>query len=176
MGTRKVPFSREIVIDASDFALVPPPKFFRLKPEGEVRLMGAYILKCGEIVQNEDGSIKEIHATVDLISGNGNPHDGRKIKGTIHWLSLAHAKEATVVLYDRLFTEENMNDVPSSEYDQYLNPNSAVKIEHALVEEALLEAKPGEKFQFVRDGYYCRDTKNENTFNRSVTLKGSFKA
>ncbi len=175
MGTRKVPFSREIVIDASDFALVPPPKFFRLKPEGEVRLMGAYILKCGEIVQNEDGSVKEIHATVDLISGNGNPHDGRKIKGTIHWLSLAHAKEATVVLYDRLFTEENMNDVDSKDYDRYLNPNSAVKIEHALVEEALADAKAGEKFQFVRDGYYCRDTKNPNTFNRSVTLKGAFK-
>ena len=176
MGVRKVPFTKELYIDASDFALVPPPKFFRLKPDGEVRLMGAYILKCGEIVQNADGSIKEIHGTVDLESGNGNPTDGRKIKGTIHWLSAKYAKEAAVVLYDRLFTEENMNEIDSADYDKYLNPNSAVKVEHVMVEEALAQSLPGEKFQFVRDGYYCRDTKNDNTFNRVVTLKDSFKA
>ncbi len=176
MGTRALPFTKEIYIDSSDFALVPPPKFFRLKPEGEVRLMGAYILKCGEILQNEDGSIKEIHGTVDLVSRNGNPVDGRKIKGTIHWLSAAHAQRATMVLYDRLFTEENMNDIDSSEYDNYLNPTSALRVENAMVEPALATAIPGEKFQFVRDGYYCKDTKQENTFNRTVTLKDSFKA
>ncbi len=176
MGTRKVPFTKELYIDSSDFALVPPPKFFRLKPDSEVRLMGAYIMKCGEIIQNEDGSIKEIHTTVDLESGNGNPVDGRKIKGTIHWLSADYAEEATVILYNRLFTVENMNEIDSADYDKYLNPESAVKVEHVKVEKALADAKPGEQFQFVRDGYYCKDTKRENTFNRVVTLKDSFKA
>ncbi|MBP3919832.1 MAG: glutamine--tRNA ligase/YqeY domain fusion protein [Clostridia bacterium] len=175
MGTRSVPFTKNLYIDASDFALVPPPKFFRLKPDSEVRLMGAYIMKCGEIIQNEDGSIKEIHTTVDLETGNGNPVDGRKIKGTIHWLSADYAEEAAVILYDRLFTVENMNEVDSADYDKYLNPNSAVKIEHVKVEKALADAAPGEKFQFVRDGYYCKDSKNPNTFNRVVTLKDSFK-
>ncbi len=176
MGTRKVPFTKELYIDSSDFALVPPPKFFRLKPDSEVRLMGAYIMKCGEIIQNEDGSIKEIHTTVDLESGNGNPVDGRKIKGTIHWLSADYAEEATVILYNRLFTVENMNEIDSADYDKYLNPESAVTVEHVKVEKALADAKPGEQFQFVRDGYYCKDTKRENTFNRVVTLKDSFKA
>ncbi len=176
MGIRKVPFTKELYIDASDFALVPPPKFFRLKPEGEVRLMGAYILKCGEIVQKEDGTVKEIHGTIDTISGNSNPYDGRKIKGTIHWLSAKYAKETTVVLYDRLFTEDNMNEIDAADYDKYLNPASAIRVEHVMIEEALADAGKGEKFQFVRDGYYCRDTKTENTFNRVVTLKDSFKA
>ena len=176
MGTRKVPFTKELYIDSSDFALVPPPKFFRLKPDSEVRLMGAYIMKCGEIIQNEDGSIKEIHTTVDLESGNGNPVDGRKIKGTIHWLSAEYAEEATVILYNRLFTVENMNEIDSADYDKYLNPESAVKVEHFKVEKSLADAAPGEQFQFVRDGYYCKDTKSENTFNRVVTLKDSFKA
>ena len=176
MGTRAVPFTRELYIDASDFALVPPPKFFRLKPDSEVRLMGAYIMKCGEIIRNEDGTIKEIHTTVDLESGNGNPVDGRKIKGTIHWLSAEYAEEATVILYNRLFTVENMNEIDSADYDKYLNPESAVTVEHVKVEKALADAQPGEQFQFVRDGYYCKDTKRENTFNRVVTLKDSFKA
>jgi len=176
LGTRRVPFTKELYIEASDFAMVPPPKFFRLKPDSEVRLMGAYIMKCGEIVQNDDGSIKEIHTTVDFETGNGNPVDGRKIKGTIHWLSAAYAKEATVILYDRLFTEENMNEIDSGDYDRYLNPNSAVRVEKVKIEAALADAVPGEKFQFVRDGYYTKDTKNENTFNRVVTLKDSFKA
>ena len=176
MGTRQVPFTKELYIDSSDFALVPPPKFFRLKPDSEVRLMGAYIMKCGEIIQNEDGTIKEIHTTVDLESGNGNPVDGRKIKGTIHWLSADYAEEATVILYNRLFTVENMNEIDSADYDKYLNPESAVTVEHVKVEKALADAKPGEQFQFVRDGYYCKDTKRENTFNRVVTLKDSFKA
>ncbi len=176
MGTRAVPFTKNLVIDASDFALIPPPKFHRLKADSEVRLMGAYIMKCGEIVLNEDGTVKEIHTTVDLATGNGNPADGRKIKGTIHWLSADYAEEATVVLYDRLFTEENMNEIDSADYDKYLNPNSAIKVEHIKIERALADAEPGAHFQFVRDGYYCKDTKNENTFNRVVTLKDSFKA
>lgn len=174
-GTRKVPFTRELYIDSDDFALVPPPKFFRLKPDGEVRLMGSYIVKCGEIVTNEDGTVKEIHATADLVTGTNAPTD-RKVKGTIHWLSAKYAADTTVVMYDRLFTEENMNDLPEGKsYVDFLNPESAVKIENAKVEPALAEAKPGEKFQFVRIGYFSKDTKNDNTFNRVVLLKDSYK-
>ncbi len=174
-GTRKVPFTKELYIDADDFAEVPPPKFFRLKPEGEVRLMSGYIIKCGEIVKNEDGSIKEIHCTADLETGTGNPTD-RKVKGTIHWLSAQYAKDADAILYDRLFTEENMNDLPEGKtYMDYLNPTSADKLTGIKVEEALADAAPGEKFQFVRIGYFSKDTKNPGTFNRIVSLKDSYK-
>ena len=174
-GKRAVPFTREIYIDADDFAEVPPPKFFRLKPNGEVRLMGAYIIKCGEIVHDEDGNVTEIHCTADLETGIGTPTD-RKIKGTIHWLSAKYAKDTTVILYDRLFTEENMNALPEGKtYIDYLNPGSAVKLENVKVEPSLAEVKPGDKFQFVRIGYFAKDSKNENTFNRVVSLKGSYK-
>ena len=174
-GTRKIPFTKNIVIDADDFAAVPPPKFFRLKPEGEVRLMGAYIVKCGEIEYNEDGSLNTIHVTADLESGNGNPVDGRKIKGTIHWLSADYAQKADVMLYDHLFTLENVDDIPEGKtYNDYLNPESAIKLEGCMIEPALGEAEAGDRFQFVRNGYYVKDTKNANTFNRIVGLKDSF--
>ena len=177
LGTRPLPFTREIYIDASDFAEVPPPKFFRLKPDGEVRLMGAYIIKCGEIVKDADGNVVEIHATADLETRNGNPVDGRKIKGTIHWLSAKYAKEATLMLYDKLFTIENVNDIPEDKtYNDYLNPESLIVVENAKIEPSLADAKDGEKFQFVRDGYYCKDIKHPNTFNRVVGLKDSFPA
>ena len=174
-GTRKIPFTKNIVIDADDFAAVPPPKFFRLKPEGEVRLMGAYIVKCGEIEYNADGTVNTIHVTADLESGNGNPVDGRKIKGTIHWLSADYAQKADVMLYDHLFTLENVDDMPEGKtYNDYLNPESAIKLEGCMIEPALADAQPGDRFQFVRNGYYVKDTKNANTFNRIVGLKDSF--
>lgn len=174
-GTRKVPFTKELYIDADDFALVPPPKFFRLKPDGEVRLMGSYIIRCGEIITNEDGTVKEIHCTADLETGTGVPTD-RKVKGTVHWLSAKHALETSVILYDRLFTRENMNDLPEDKtYIDYLDPESAVRVDGVKIEPALADAKPGEKFQFVRIGYFCKDTKNENMFNRTVSLKGNYK-
>ena len=176
-GTRSLPFTRELYIDASDFAEVPPPKFFRMKPDGEVRLMGAYIVRCNEIVKDADGAVTEIRCTADLEARNGNPLDGRKIKGTIHWLSASAAKQVTLMLYDRLFTIENVNAIPEDKtYNDYLNPESLTVIEGALVEPSLAEAEAGEKFQFVRDGYYCKDTKHENTFNRVVGLKDSFPA
>ena len=175
LGTRPLPFTRKIYIDESDFAEVPPPKFFRLKPDGEVRLMGAYIIKCQEIVKNEDGSIKEILCTADLETGNGNPVDGRKIKGTIHWLSAKYAKDTTLHLYNNLITLENPSDKPDgATFMDYLNPDSRVIVEGAKIEAALADAKAGDKFQFVRDGYYCKDSKYENTFNRVVGLKDSF--
>ena len=175
LGTREVPFTRELYIDESDFSDNPPPKFFRLKPDGEVRLMGAYLLKCGDVVRNPDGSIREIHGTVDLETGNGMPADGRKVKGTIHWLSAPYSEETTVMLYDRLFSEENMNEVPPERYGECLNPDSVQKLTGVRIEASLKDAKPGDRFQFVRDAYYCLDTKNPNTFNRVVTLKDSFR-
>ena len=176
-GTREVPFTKELYIDADDFAEVPPPKFFRMKPEGEVRLMGAYIVKCVGVEKNEDGSIKEIHCTADLEARNGNPLDGRKIKGTIHWVSAPNAVDTTVMLYDNMFTIENVADMPEGKtYEDYMNPNSAVEITGAKVEPALKDAKPGEKFQFVRLGYFTVDSKYTHRFNRIVELKGSFKA
>ena len=158
-GTRKVAFTRELYIDEDDFAEVPPPKFFRLKPDGEVRLMGAYIIRCNEIVKNEDGSIKEILCTADLETGNGNPVDGRKVKGTVHWLSAKYAEKTTLMLYDKLFTIENVNDIPEDKtYNDYLNPQSLVKLENCRVEPCLKDAKDGEQFLFVRVGYFCKDT------------------
>lgn len=172
LGTREVPFTRELYIDADDFAEVPPPKFFRLKPDGEVRLMGAYIIKCGEIEKNEDGSVKCIHATADLESGFGNPSDGRKVKGTIHWLSCRYACDVTLMMYDRLFTIENTAEVPEGKtYLDYLNPNSLTVLTEAKVEPSVRDAAPGEKFQFVRFGYFCKDTHNDNAFNQVVSLK-----
>ena len=173
-GTRPLPFTREIWIDREDFALVPPPKFFRLKPGCEVRLMGAYIIKCEEVVQDENGNVTEIRCTADLEVRNGNPTD-RKIKGTIHWLSAKFAKSATVMLYESLFTERDMRTVPSAEYNDHLNPNSATRLEGCMVEPSLLDSEVGERFQFVRVGYFCRDSKHEDTFNRIVGLRDSFK-
>ena len=175
LGYRDLHFTRELYIDADDFAELPPPKFFRLKPDGEVRLMGAYIIKCTGVVKNEDGSIKEIHALADLESGNGNPADGRKIKGTIHWLSAKYARDTTIMLYDKLFTHDNMNEIDSADYDKYLNPESVVKVEHAKIEPMLEDAAAPEHFQFVRTGYFTPDSKHPGVFIRIVTLKDSFK-
>ena len=173
-GTREVLFTRELYIDADDFAQVPPPKFFRLKPGGEVRLMGAYIVKYEDCITDENGNVTEIHVTADLESGNGNPVDGRKIKGTIHWLSSENAKQVTLMHYDRLFTIENVGDIPEDKtYDDYLNTNSAVKVEGALVEPCAMSDE-AERFQFVRSGYYVKDSKNPDTFNRIVGLKDSY--
>ncbi|MBQ8738129.1 MAG: glutamine--tRNA ligase/YqeY domain fusion protein [Clostridia bacterium] len=174
-GTRDLMFTREIYIDRSDFEEVPPPKFFRMKPEGEVRLMGAYIVKCNEIIKDENGKVVEIHCTADLEARNSMPLDGRKIKGTIHWLSAKNADNVTLMVYDKLFTIENVGDIPEDKtYNDYLNPNSLVKIENALVEKSLADAKSGDKFQFVRNGYFCKDSKYENTYNKIVGLKDSF--
>lgn len=174
-GTRKVAFTRELYIDSDDFAEVPPPKFFRMKPDGEVRLMGAYIVKCNDIIKDEQGNVVEIHCTADLETKNGTPIDGRKVKGTIHWLSANHCIDTTVMLYDFLFDIENTSDIPEGKtFDDYLNKDSFTKISGAKIEPALADAKPSDKFQFVRCGYFVKDTKHENTFNRIVGLKDSF--
>lgn len=171
-GRRDVPFTRNLYIDRDDVSLDPPPKYFRMKKGGEVRLMGGYIVKCEDIITDENGVITEVLCTADLETGCGMPVDGRKVKGTIHWLSAEDALPASVALYDKLFTEADMTKVPSSEYDNYLNPES-VKHITAYLEPSLAQAKAGERFQFVRTGYFCKDYKHENTFNKIVALKDS---
>lgn len=176
MGTRKVPFTRELYIDEEDFAEIPPAKFFRLKPDGEVRLMGAYIIKCEEIIKDGEGNIIEIRCTADLETGNNMPSDGRKIKGTIHWLSAKHSAGINIMLYDNLFTVENVNDIPEDKtYSDYLNPASLVKLTDAKVELSVLNDGGDKRYQFVRTGYFIKDSKNDNTFNRIVNLKDSYK-
>ena len=175
-GSRQVPFTRELYVDREDVSVDPPPKYFRMKEGAEVRLMGAYIVKCDKIITDENGKITEVLCTADLQSGCNNPFDGRKIKGTIHWLSKDHCIKADVMLYNRLFTTPDPSDLPEGKtYNDYLNPDSLQKLEGCLMEESLKDAKPGDKFQFVRTGYFCLDTKLPNTFNRVVTLKDSYK-
>lgn len=174
-GQREVKFTRELYIDRSDFSENPPPKFFRLKPDGEVRLMGAYIIKLESIEKDSDGNVTALHCTYDPQTGGTNPADGRKVKGTIHWLSAKYAKDAEIMLYDKLFTIANVNDIPEDKtYNDYLNSDSLQKLTCCKVEPALYDAAPGERFQFVRTGYFVKDTKYSNTFNRIVTLKDSY--
>ncbi|MBR6916102.1 MAG: glutamine--tRNA ligase/YqeY domain fusion protein [Clostridia bacterium] len=174
-GTRKVPFTRTLFIDRDDFSDDPPPKFFRMKPGGEVRLMGSYIVKCDEVKYSPDGKVEEILVSADLETRDGMPTDGRKVKGTIHWLSSENADHVRINHYDRLFTLKNTGDVPEGKeiYD-FLNPDSLAVYEDALVECGVKEAK-GERFQFVRLGYYYPDEKNPGTFLRIVSLKDSYK-
>ena len=174
-SVRKVAFTGTVWIERSDFAEVPPPKFQRLKPDGEVRLMGSYIVKCNEIVKDENGEIVELKCTADLETGNGMPADGRKVRGTIHWVSAAHAVDAEIRLYDNFFTEENLGELPEGKtYDDYLNPDSVKILSHAKLEASLEGAQPGDKFQFVRMGYFTPDSKHPGVYNRIVTLKDSF--
>ena len=175
-GTRQLPFTRELWIEQDDFAEVPPPKFQRMTPGKEVRLMGAYIVKCERVEKNSDGSIAKIVCTADLVSRDGAPSDGRKVKGTIHWLSAAHALDAKIDLFDYLFTLEDVDAMPEDKtYDDFVNPESVVRLEGCKLEPTLESAKPGERFQFVRLGYFCRDTKNPEVFLRTVSLKDSYK-
>lgn len=173
-GTRKVPFTGSLYIEKSDFAVVPPPKFQRLKPGGEVRLMGAYIVKCNEVVTDENGEVTEVLCTADLETGNGMPADGRKVRGTIHWVSAATAVDADIYLYNDLFTLENTNDVPEgTDYLDYLNPDSLQKLTGCKLEPSVAEVPDGTRMQFVRMGYFIKDTES-GRYNRIVTLKDSF--
>lgn len=173
-GSRQVPFTGTLYIEKSDFAEVPPPKFQRLKPGGEVRLMGAYIVKCNEIIKDDAGEIVELRCTADLETGNGMPTDGRKIRGTIHWVSAGHAIDATCYLYDHLFTLENTGDVPEgTNYLDYLNPDSLKKLEGCKMEPSIADVPAGTRMQFVRMGYFIKD-EEPGRFNRIVTLKDSF--
>ena len=177
MGTRKVTFGRELYIERDDFMEVPPHKYFRLFPGNEVRLMGAYFVKCTGFDKDEDGNITCVHVTYDPLTKSGAGDPGRKVKGTIHWVYAKDAYKATVRLYENLVDEEKgkLNDDGSLN----LNPNSLTVLTDCMLEPALKEAKPYDSFQFVRNGYFnvdCRDSKEgEPVFNRIVGLKSSFK-
>ena len=176
LGSRKVPFGKELYIEREDFSDNPPPKFKRLKPGSEVRLMGAYIIKCDEVIYDENKNVVKLLCSADLETGGKNPSDGRKVKGTIHWVSKAHSIEKEVRLYNNLFTIEDTNAIPEDKtYNDYLNPESLIVKKGAKLEASLADAKEAEKFQFVRTGYFCVDIHDKNVMNRVVTLKDSFK-
>ena len=174
-GTREVAFTNTLYVERDDFMENPPGKFFRLKPGGEVRLMGAYLVTCNEVVKDEAGNVSELRCTCDLETRNNMPADGRKVRGTIHWLSAAHALDGKVRAYDKLFTIPNINDIPEDEnYLDYLNPDSLIEYTGCKLEPALAEASLTDRFQFVRSGYYCRDLREPEVFHRIVTLKDSW--
>lgn len=176
-GTRAVPFTRTIYVERSDFMENAPHKFFRLKPGGECRLMGAYLVRCDEVIKDAEGKVVELKCTADLETSCGVPADGRKVRGTIHWVSADYTIDTEVRLYDRLFTLENVFDIPEGKtYTDYLNPDSLQIRPHCKAEPALADAKQGDRFQFVRNGYFCKDIHSENVFNLIVNLKDSYKA
>ena len=177
-GTREVSFSKELWIEADDFMEVPEKKYFRLFPGNEVRLKSAYVIKCTGCDKDADGNVTAVHAEYEESSRGGNPADGRRIKATIHWVDTKTALDATVRLYDRLFTVE-APDLADCNYLDYINPDSLKVVEGAKVEASLADAKPADRFQFLRLGYFCMDTKDSKpgklVFNRSVSLKDSYK-
>jgi glutaminyl-tRNA synthetase len=197
-GTRKIPFGRELYIDRDDFMETPPPKYFRLRPGGEVRLKYAYIIKCDEVVKDEAGNVTELRCTVDLESKSGGATANRKVKGTIHWVSATHSIDAEVRLYDRLFTvpEPDSASIPEArdsgvtgpprDFKSFINPNS-LEIVKAKCEPALADARPDERYQFERLGYFALDrdsTKDRlataspsgggQVWNRTITLKDTW--
>lgn len=178
-GIRKIPFSREIYIDQDDFKEVPPKKYFRLVPGGEVRLRYAYIIKCDQVIKNAQGEVVELHCTIDPGSKTGGPTSGRKIKGTIHWVSAPQAISAEVRLYDRLFTVEQPDaDVEGRDFKSFMNPLSLVTLTHCKLEPSLANATAGTRFQFERLGYFNVDPldskPNKPVFNRTVTLRDAW--
>jgi len=174
-GTRMVPFSRELYIEQDDFREVPPKKYFRMTPGQEVRLRYAYLVTCTSVVKDPaTGEVVEVHCTYDPATRGGNTPDGRKVKGTIHWVSAPHAVEAEVRLYDHLFTKPNPYDVPEGQdFIINMNPNSLERLPCCYVEPSLKDAAPGSRFQFERLGYFCVDpdsTAEKRVFNRTVSL------
>lgn len=177
-GKHQMPFGREIYIERDDFMENPPKKFFRLAPGKEVRLKGAYIIKCNDVVKDADGNVVEIQCTYDPETLSGMPGSMRKVKGTLHWVSARHAVDATVRLYDRLFNVENPAAEPDRDFREMLNPDSLKVLEGVKVEPFLAEnARPGEHFQFQRIGYFTPDldsTPDHLIFNRTIALKDSW--
>jgi glutaminyl-tRNA synthetase len=173
-GSRKIPFSRELFIESTDFTETPPPKYFRLKPGGEVRLKYAYIIKCDEVVKDDAGNVTELRCTADLESKSGGATSSRKVKGTIHWVSAAHAIGAEVRLYDRLFTVPEPD--ADGDFKSFLNPNS-LEVVTAKCEPSLKEADSGGRYQFERLGYFVLDPDSQPgrpVFNRTITLKDTW--
>ena len=174
-GTRKVPYGRELYIEQDDFMENPPKKFFRLSPGTEVRLRYAYIIKCENVLKDASGNVVEVHCTYDPETRSGMANAGKKVKATIHWVSAQHAKSAEVRLYDRMFSVEEPGGAEAADFRQHINPNSLEVLKNAKLEPSLLEAMPGEHYQFERLGYFFVDQKAmELVFNRTVTLKDAW--
>ena len=178
-GTRKVPFARELYIEQEDFREEPPKKYFRLFPGNEVRLRYAYVIKCTGLVKNQNGEITEVRCTYDPTTKSGSGVEGKKVKGTIHWVSAAHAVPAEVRLYDHLFNKPNPDDfAEGQDFTVNLNPNSLETLLACRLEPSLTNAVPGNRFQFERHGYFIADAKDSSTahlvFNRTVTLRDSW--
>ncbi len=177
MGTRKVPFSRVLYIEQEDFREQPPKKYYRLAPGREVRLRYAYFVKCTDIVKDTEGNIKELHCTYDPQTRGGDAPDGRKVKATLHWVSAAHAVRAEARLYDHLFTKENPEDDEGKDFTSNINPDSIEILNECMLEPGLAQAKPGDRYQFERQGYFCVDpdsTKDKLVFNRTVSLRDTW--
>lgn len=177
LGSRTIPFGRELYIEADDFMEEPPKKYFRMFPGNEVRFMNAYFVKCNSCIKDENGNVTEIHCTYDPASKGGNSPDGRKVKGTIHWVSAEYGKQVTVRLYENIVNEEL--GVYNEDGSLNLNPNSLTVLDNCVVEPELMNAKAYDSFQFVRNGFFCADCKDSKegqpVFNRIVSLKSSFK-
>jgi glutaminyl-tRNA synthetase len=173
-GMRKIPFSKVVYIEQDDFVENPPKKWFRLSPGAEIRLRYACLIRCTDVVKNDKGEVVELHCTWDPASRGGDAPDGRRVKGTSHWVSAAHAVKATVRLYDRLFTAENPS-AGDADFRTTLNPASLETLTEARIEPSLAAANPGSRFQFERLGYFCVDTIDSKpgapVFNRTVQLK-----
>lgn len=177
MGRRDVPLTKEIFIDRADFEETPPAGFKRLIPGGEVRLRGAYVIKCDDVVKSSSGKVQELHCSVDLATLGTKP-EGRKVKGVIHWVSAELSLPVTVRLYDRLFNVENPENKEIADYRTCLNPNSLVELYDCFVEPSVASAECGDHFQFEREGYFCIDTTDSSperfVFNRTITLRDSW--
>ncbi len=177
-GMRDVPFAKELYIERDDFMEDPPKKFFRLSPGNEVRLRYAYIIRCDEVVKDDAGNITELRCSYDVETKSGSAQSGRKVKGTIHWVSAAHAFETDVHLYDPLFPVENPDDVPEGQDFLSNLDRESHRVVKALVEPSLASAQSGDRFQFERVGYFCVDSKHSKpgapVFNRTVTLRDTW--
>ncbi|HLT63205.1 MAG TPA: glutamate--tRNA ligase family protein, partial [Pseudohongiella sp.] len=177
MGFREIPFEPELYIDRTDFEEVPPPGYKRLSPGQEVRLRGAYVIRCDEVVRNDTGEVIELRCSMDHDTLGKNP-EGRKVKGVIHWVPAASAVAAEVRIYDRLFSHANPDDKALGDFKNSLNPDSLQVLRNCLVEPALASAKPEESFQFEREGYFCADRFDSRpdalVFNRTVSLRDSW--
>jgi len=176
MGTREIPFAREIYIEQDDFMLEPPSKFFRLGPGREVRLRYGYAITCNEVIQDENGKVVELRCTYDPLTAKGQTPDGRKIKGIIHWVSAAHALDAEVRVYDRLYSHPS--PASTDNFIEHLNPDSLKVFENAKLEPSLSSADKDARFQFERVGYFCFDeVDNSETkliMNRTVSLRDTW--
>jgi len=177
MGTRTIPFSKVLYIEQDDFMEHPPAKYFRLAPGQEVRLKSAYIIKCESVIKDTDtGAVTEVHCTYDPLTRSGEPQSNRKVKGTLHWVSAKHALEAEIRLYDRLFNDPEPSEHKDADFKAFLNPDSLMTV-RGYVEPSLKDAKPFDKFQFIRLGYFSVDpdsTGEKLVFNRTVTLKDTW--